>query len=130
MGMYTEIYVNVDLKKDTPDEIIEVLKVMCDMVDSDSKVLEPYPDRWGSMFYSGSCYTPDTHCRSLTYDGITQRWSLLGKGDIKNYGQEIQKFFEWIMPYVDGYPGEFIGYSRYDEVLKPTLVFLPDEEDT
>jgi hypothetical protein len=130
MGMYTEIYVNVDLKKDTPDEIIEVLKVMCDMVDSDSKVLEPYPDRWGSMFYSGSCYTPDTHCRSLTYEGITQRWSLLGKGDIKNYGQEIQKFFEWIMPYVDGYPGEFIGYSRYEEDQKPTLVFLPDDEDT
>lgn len=130
MGMYTEIYVNVDLKKDTPNEIIEVLKTMCDMVDSDSKVLESYPDRWGSMFYSGSYYTPNTYCHSLTYDDITEKWSLLGKGDIKNYGQEIQKFFEWIIPYVDGYPGDFIGYHRYEDDREPTLVFLPDEEDT
>ena len=130
MGMYTEIYVNVDLKKDTPDEIIQVLKVMCDMEDSDSKVLESYPDRWGGLFYSGSYYTPDTYCHSLTFDTITQRWSLLGKGDIKNYSQEIEKFFEWIIPHVDGSPGEFIGYSRYEEDLTPTLVFLPNEEDT
>jgi hypothetical protein len=34
------------------------------------------------------------------------------------------------MPYVDGYPGEFIGYSRYEEDQKPTLIFLPDDEDT
>ena len=46
MGMYTEIYVNVDLKKETPDEIIEVLKAMCDMEESNEKVLEPYPDMW------------------------------------------------------------------------------------
>lgn len=127
--MYTEIYVNVDLKEDTPDEIIDVLKAMCDMVDSDSKVLEPYPDRWRKLFYSCSYYTPDTYCHSLTYDGNTKRWSLLGKGDINNYGQEIQKFFEWIMPYVYGYPGYFIGYHRHEEDLKPTLVFLPDDED-
>lgn len=29
MGMYTEIYVNVDLKRDTPEEVIHVLKAMC-----------------------------------------------------------------------------------------------------
>jgi hypothetical protein len=130
MGMYTEIYINVDLKKDTPDEIIEVLKAMCDMEDSDSKVLEKYPERWDGLFYSGSYYTPDTYCHSLTYDTITQQWSLLGKGDIKNYEGEIQKFFEWIMPYVDGYPGDFIGYRRHEEDREPTLVFLPDDEDT
>jgi hypothetical protein len=130
MGMYTEIYVNVDLKKDTPDEIIEVLKAMCHMEESDEKVLESYPDRWGGLFYSGSYYTPDTHCHSLTCDGITQRWSLLGKGDIKNYEGEIQKFFEWIIPYVDGCPGDFIGYSRYEVDREPTLVFLPESEDT
>jgi hypothetical protein len=29
MGMYTEIYVNVDLKQETPDEVLNVLKAMC-----------------------------------------------------------------------------------------------------
>jgi hypothetical protein len=130
MGMYTEIYVNVDLKKDTPDNVIKVLKVMCDMGGSDEKVLESYPDRWGGLFYSGSYYTPNTWCHSLTFDDISNKWSLLGKGDIKNYEGEIQKFFEWIIPYVDGCPGDFIGYSRYEVDREPTLVFLPESEDT
>jgi len=130
MGMYTEIYVNVDLKKDTPDEIIEVLKAMCHMEESDEKVLETCPDRWGGLFYSGSYYTPNTWCHSLTFDDISNKWSLLGKGDIKNYEGEIQKFFEWIIPYVDGCPGDFIGYSRYEVDREPTLVFLPESEDT
>jgi hypothetical protein len=126
MGMYTEIYVNVDLKKDTPDDVIEVLKVMCDM-GSDPEVMDNYPARWAYMFNSGSYYTPNTYCHSLTVDDITQQWSLLGKGDIKNYGGEIQKFFEWVIPYVDGCPGDFIGYSRYEEDSQPTLIFLPEK---
>jgi hypothetical protein len=65
----------------------------------------------------------------LEFDEITQRWSLLGKGDIKNYEGEIEKFFEWIIPYVDGYPGDFIGYSRYEEDLKPTLIYLPETKN-
>ncbi len=126
--MYTEIYVNVDLKKETPDEIIEVLKAMCDMEESNKKVLEPYPDRWICLFSNMSYYTPSTRCRSLTYDDIKERWSLLGKGDIKNYGLDIEEFFEWIIPYVDGCPGDFIGYHRYEEQRVPTLVFLPDND--
>jgi hypothetical protein len=129
MGMYTEIYVNVDLKKETPEDVINVLKAMCGMEDSDEKVLEPYPDRWNGLFYSGSYYTPNTRCHSLTYDNISNQWSLLGKGDIKNYEQEIQQFFEWIIPHVEGYSGDFIGYHRYEEQRVPTLVFLPDDEE-
>ena len=30
MGMYTEIYVNTDLKKETPQEVIDVLSAMCE----------------------------------------------------------------------------------------------------
>jgi hypothetical protein len=77
-----------------------------------------------------SYYTPSTCCHSLTCDSTTKSWSLLGKGDIKNYAGEIQKFFEWIIPYVDGCPGDFIGYSRHEENRKPTLFFLPESEDT
>jgi hypothetical protein len=132
MGMYTEIYINVDLKKDTPDDVIGVLKAMCDMLPDQecSDVLADYPYRWFSLFSNMSYYTPFTNCRFLEFDDISKKWSLLGKGDIKNYDNEIEKFFEWIMPYVDGYPGDFIGYSRYEEDQKPTLMFLPEDEDT
>ena len=132
MGMYTEIYINVDLKKDTPDDVIKVLEAMCRMLPDQecSEVLVDYPSRWSCLFSNMSYYTPSTNCRFLEFDGITQKWSLLGKGDIKNYSGEIKKFFEWIIPYVDGYPGDFIGYSRYEEDLKPTLIYLPESEDT
>jgi len=127
MGMYTEIYINVDLKKDTPDDVIKVLKAMCDQ--ECKEVLVDYPYKWICLFSNMSYYTPSTNCRFLEFDNISNQWSLLGKGDIKNYGNEIEEFFEWIMPYVDGYPGDFIGYSRYEEDQKPTLMFLPEDED-
>ena len=130
--MYTEIYINVDLKKETPDDVIQVLKAMCFMLPDQecSEVLVDYPDRWCCLFSNMSYYTPSTQCRYLRFDSITDRWSLLGKGDIKNYNGEIEKFFEWIMPHIDGDPGEFIGYSRYEEDYEPTLMFLPNGEDT
>lgn len=130
MGMYTEIYINVDLKKETPDDVIRVLKAMCHMLPNQecTEVLADYPDIWGSLFSNMSYYTPSTNCRFLEYDDNTKRWSLLGKGDIKNYENEIEKFFEWIMPWIDASPGEFIGYSRYEDNDKPKLYFLPDED--
>jgi len=127
MGMYTEIYINVDLKKDTPDDVIGVLKAMCDQ--ECKEVLVDYPYKWICLFSNMSYYTPSTNCKFLEFDTISNQWSLLGKGDIKNYGNEIEEFFEWIMPWIDGYPGDFIGYSRYEEDQKPTLMFLPEDED-
>ena len=132
MGMYTEIYVNVDLKKETPDDVIRVLEAMCRMLPDQecSEVLVDFPSRWECLFSNMSYYTPSTNCRYLKYDGITERWSLLGKGDIKNYQNEIDKFFKWIMPHIDAYPGEFIGYSRYEEDDQPKLYFMVGDEDT
>ena len=129
--MYTEIYINVDLKKDTPDDVIKVLKALCRILPDQEcdEVIADYPDMWICLFSNMSYYTPSTNCKFLEFDTISNQWSLLGKGDIKNYGNEIEEFFEWIMPYVDGYPGDFIGYSRYEEDQKPTLMFLPEDED-
>ena len=123
MGMYTEIFVNVDLREDTPPDVIATLKAMCEK-DGDSPTLQEKPDRWGYLFNSGSYYTPKTECGSLTWNELAQQWSLIAKGDIKNYAGEIEAFFAWIMPYVDGEEGEFVGYSRYEESLTPDLVFL------
>jgi hypothetical protein len=132
MGMYTEIYINVDLKKETPDNVIQVLKAMCRMLPDQecSEVLVDYPERWEYLFNSGSYYTPNTYCHSLTFDDISNKWSLLGKGDIKNYENEIDKFFEWIMPHIDAFPEEFIGYSRYEDANQPKLYFMVGDEDT
>jgi hypothetical protein len=126
MGMYTEIYVNVDLKIETPENIINTLKAMCDMFDHEktNDTLAEFPPRWHCLFSNMSYYTPRTYCRYLNFDNISHQWSLLGKGDTKNYDNEIEQFFTWIMPWVDGYPGDFIGYSRYEESTTPELYFI------
>ncbi len=143
MGMYTEIYVNIDLKQDLPENALYVLKGLVRSVKSrcnfhnqdfdhtdvdvdDEKFIEltsKFGDRFPWLFCNGSYYTPNTTVAELSYDFISESWSLLGKGDIKNYDDEIQQFFEWIAPYSDT---EFLGYSRYEEDEKPTLYFRED----
>ena len=123
MGMYTEIYVNVNLKegKELPPEVLDVLTAMCEKK-HDAPALKDKPRRWSYLFNNGSYYTPFTSCAMLTQDDRTGRWSLLAKGDIKNYEGEIEDFFEWLMPWIDAKVGEFIGYSRFEEDLLPQLV--------
>lgn len=125
MGMYTEIYVNVDLKKETPKEIIDILRHLC--AEDSTKEAEEFADKFGErfccLFHNMSYYTPYTQCGKVTYDEITEQYSLIGKGDIKDYWGDIDKFFEWIAPYVDGIE-EFVGYERYEESLVPTLFYV------
>lgn len=118
MGMYTEIYVNTDLKKETPQDVIDVLSAMCNSEAKDC--LSDKPHRWSYLFNNGSYYLPSTECKKLTYDTISERYSILAKGDIKNYKGEIEQFFDYIKPWCDG---EFIGYYRYEEDREPTLVY-------
>lgn len=117
MGSYTEVYVNVDFKKGLSDEVIKVCKGICAGID---EYLEGYPERWSCLGSNMSYYTPSTSVSNFTFDDISGQFSLLLKGDIKNYHQEIQMFFEFIKPHVDG---NFMGYYRYEEAKEPTLVF-------
>lgn len=119
MGMYTEIFISADLKSNTPESVIDALRGMCDW-EHESETLNKMGSRTKYLFNSGSYYTPNTQCRSLTFDSIANQYSIIGKGDIKNYDSEIEKFFEFIKPYCeDG----FIGFYRYEEDREPTLVF-------
>lgn len=122
MGVYTEIYVNVNLVEDCPVQAVDVLKAMCG--EGDESALAGRPERWAHLFNSGSYYTPNTQCKALTWDEICNQYSLLGKGDIKNYGDEIEQFFAWLKPFVEGEKGDFIGYMRCEESREPTLIYL------
>lgn len=126
MGMYTEIYINANLLPNTPSEVINVLKAVCE--DRHSNLLDPFPARWRLLFNNGSYYTPLTSCSNLTFDSIAAQWSILGKGDIKNYNNEIEDFFDYVMPYIDAEEGMFIGYFRYEESPEPTLIFKSKEK--
>jgi hypothetical protein len=124
MGMYTEVYVNVDLKEETPKQVIDALQEICNGITPVG-----FPARSGSLFLNCSYYTPRTSVGHLAYDEIGKQWSLLGKGDLKNYENEIEYFFNFLMPWVDGFPGDFVGYWRYEEDQAPTLIFIPTQDE-
>lgn len=122
MGMYTEVFINTDLKEGVPVDVINLLKAIC-ACDFESEYLKDKPVCWAGLFSNGSYYTPYTECAKLTFDQTSEQWSIIGKGDIKNVG-EIQQFFEFIRPHCEG---EFIGYYRHENSREPTLIYADNE---
>jgi len=126
MGMYTEIHFNSKLKKDVPQNIIEILQYMVDL----KKEPENLPEhelfkcsRWSSLFVCDSyCFDADTHS-TFRFDDISNTYCLCVRANLKNYDSEIEKFINWIMPYLDKYEGNFLGFYRYRESEQPDLIY-------
>jgi hypothetical protein len=127
MGMYTELHFNSELKKDTPKEVIELLKFMV----GEGKESGNLPDdplfkseRWKFMLQCDSYYfDADTHS-TLRLDDISGSYYLCIRCNLKNYDSEIKKFIEWIKPYLNKTKGEFLGFYRYEEDETPTLIYF------
>lgn len=129
MGMYTEFHFNVELKKDVPQEVVEVLKFMLGDIVVEPK-LPTHPlfetDRWRVMLGMDSyCFHADTHS-TLRLEDIGNCYYLCIRCNLKNYNDEIEKFISWITPYLEQFPGDFLGFSRYEETEQPTLIFMED----
>lgn len=131
MGMYTELHFNVELKEDVPPEVVAVLKYM---LNRESNAVEPpLPDhplfqcfRWRGMLQCDSYYfRADTHS-TLRFDDIGRSYYLCIRCNLKNYDDEIEKFVDWIMPYIDAIDGDFLGFSRYEETEVPTLLYYKE----
>ena len=143
MGMYTEIYVNIDLTENLPEDVLYVLKGLCRDVTCNSnfdnkpfphtpvdyedakfkQLIQGFGSRFDSLFSNMSYYTPNTSVAHLSFDFIGGNWSLIGKGDIKNYSDEIETFFKWVAPYAEQ---DFMGYMMYEESERPRLMFKSD----
>jgi hypothetical protein len=125
MGMYTELHYNVELLKATPAPIIAVLKYMLNH-DNPKPPLPDHPlfktERWSVMLRMDSYYfAADTHS-TLRLDENGDCYYLCIRCNVKNYGNEIEKFVDWIAPYVEANEGDFLGFSRYEETEDPTLI--------
>jgi len=130
MGMYTEIYVKVSLKSNTPQEVIEVLSAM--MGEGEDPATLPDHElftkgRWRFMLRCSSYYHMPSCVGKFWYDDIAKQWFLLSRSDLKNYEGEIESFFEWIAPYAEqNSEKQFIGYELYEECDEPTMYYLTD----
>jgi hypothetical protein len=124
MGMYTELMLSTNIVDDP--EVVEILQYMC-TGEAEPKALPAHPlfletERWEYMFRCSSYYhTPRSHA-SIEYDKIGKYWTLIVRSDFKNYYAEIEKFVNWISPYVDAGDGDMIGYSRYEEDKNPIIL--------
>lgn len=124
MGMYTELHYNVRLREDVPAEVIETLKYMTSDRKAPHAMLHPLFEtgRWEHMLRCDSYYfAADTHS-TLRFDKIANQWFLCIRCNLKNYGDEIEKFIDWIDPYVDVQPGDFLGFSRYETSEDPVII--------
>lgn len=126
MGMYTELHFNSELKKDISPEVIKVLEFMVNGGTAEPEVPD-HPlfnsNRWRFMFRCDSYYfDADTHS-TLRFDDISNSYYLCIRCNLKNYGDEIQNFVDWIRPYLEKRSGDFLGFSRYEEMEEPTLIF-------
>ena len=125
MGMYTELIFGASLKEDTPIEVIETLKNMIGMDCDESKVIEIDFSRSplvGSSYYFGVCES----LTKLWYDEISGEWILSTRSNIKNYYDDIEKFLEWIKPYIESGSGSNDMYAivTYECSGKPTVYYL------
>lgn len=126
MGMYTELHFNVRLKPDVPTPVLEVLNYMIG-TDEFQPLIPDHPlfsaPRWAIMLRCDSYYfDADTHS-TLRYDDIGRQHSLCIRTNFKNYDGEIEKFIDWIRPYLDKDKGDFLGFYRYEETEEPTLIY-------
>lgn len=126
MGMYTEIRINCKLKNDAPKEVINILIYLATGEDFYKKSIPDHEffksERWEYIFRMTSAYFDDERCSAVVKWG--DHFRILSVSNLKNYDHEIQKFLEWLYPYVDAEPNEIFAKYRYEESEDDTLISL------
>ena len=121
MGMYTELMLKADVKRDLPADVEAVLQHLFNGADRPESLPDHRffaLDRW-SQIGSMSSYYHIPWATSKYNDGY-----IFSRSDLKNYGGEIEAFVDWVMPYLDKFEGECIGWSWYEEDDCPTMLHM------
>lgn len=126
MGMYTEIYICTGIKQDIKDIDLNVLKFLF-MGENKPDTLPSHrlfsTPRWHMIGSCSSHYHIPYSTSDMKYNEIAKQYFIVSRSDLKNYNDDIELFFDWIMPFLNKSEGEFIGYSRYEETNIPKLYF-------
>jgi hypothetical protein len=127
MGMYTEIIFGAALKLDIPE--IKTIKKLVDGIEFDGT--EPdhlffKSSRPWLLTSGGSYYFPGNIHPKFWKDEISELWYLHFRTSIKNYNDEIEKFLDWIKPYIVQGSGinDFYAIVTYEDDSQPTIYYL------
>lgn len=142
MGMYTEFIFGAELSKDTPKICIDALDYSInnrkdpssiafrqeDMIarTSSQEDIDDFIDKYdfGRLFHSCSYYFGAANPMSnFHYDSISESYHISTRADLKNYSGSIEKFIEYITPYIKGGSGpiDVFAYVQYEESDYPTI---------
>jgi|TARA_R110000782_G_scaffold144735_1_gene237574 hypothetical protein len=129
MGMYTELIFGAELKSDTPIDVINTLKYLVGDIDIPSNLLytEDRNPLMGGSYYFGV----NTSVTKMYFDGISDAWVLSSRANIKNYGNEIETFLEWIKPFISQGSGnrEMYAIVIYEDQEIPSIYYLNDGDN-
>lgn len=117
MGMYTKYNLIIPLKNDTPDEVINELKMIL-------KGEEPKDGSYCLWLNNNSFYFTGTSNSKLLHN--TLNYVLHIDCDTKRNYNEIDDFLNWIVPYAKS--RGFLGYRLYEEDEEPTLIYIDYSE--
>lgn len=124
MGMYTEINVCFDLMRDPPKNVVNILHYLIEKADI-PLILPKHKffecDRWDKVACCDSYYFDGSTNSKMVFDNISKTWKINIRANLKNYNSEIEKFLNWLAPYID--TKGFLGYKRYEECEDPILIY-------
>lgn len=128
MGMFTELTLNCELRRDVPDFVINTIKYMLDII---KEPQEGYPftsGRFPIILLGSSAYFLDTNPTIFKFDELDNIWLLSTRSNIKNYNNEIETFIEWLKPYVKAGVGSHDLYASvlFETNKTPTMYYLDD----
>ena len=130
MGMYTELNIGVEISP-TPT-VVQKLNYMLGGDTEDVHIEHPlFTDqtRWKYMLVSDSYYFDGKADSKLFVDDLypdDPMYFLNVRCNLKNYNEEIEKFMDWLRPYIK--TEGFLGYKRYEEFKNPTLIYKENEK--
>lgn len=123
MGMYTELDLKVAIK-DNP-VVVDVLKDIATGESSSIRGRLSHPffrtERCDMVGWGGSAYFDSQSHTQFKYNAIANCWFLTTCFNLKNYDSEIEKFLDWLCPYIlsEGY----IGTYWYEEQEEPMRIY-------
>lgn len=149
--MYTEFIFGCELSKSTPKVCIDALDYVINGEEKKPKYENPegweqerfndnYIERTTPVeeiekfieeydFYRLFCscsyyFGADNPYSKFHYDKIADTYKISTRADLKNYEGQIEKFIEYIRPYVEhgsGFPHRIFAYVQYEEEQFPTI---------
>lgn len=130
MGMYTEL--NIGVKICPTPTVVQKLNYMLGKDTEDVHIdhlLFTDQTRWEYMLLCDSYYFDGQADSKLFVDDLIPdepMYFLNVRCNLKNYNEEIEKFMDWLCPYIE--TEGFLGYKRYEEDDNPTLIYKENGE--